>query len=86
MRPHYSQSNCENATSSGGTSQLASYKEVPPAPPPPSPGAYDFYLPLKIGYKQSTQSKVELKTLYFNFHSQLQNHFVRSVLEEKTNY
>ena len=55
MRPHYSQSSCENATSPGGTSQLASYKEVPP--PPPSPGAYDFYLALKIGYKQNTHSK-----------------------------
>ena len=32
MWPHYSQSNCENATSSGGTFQLASYKEVPPLP------------------------------------------------------
>ena len=30
MRPQYIQSSCENATSSGGTSQLASYKEVPP--------------------------------------------------------
>ena len=29
MRPHYSQSSCENATSSGGIFQLASYKEVP---------------------------------------------------------
>ena len=32
MRPHYSQSSCENATPSRGTSSLASYKEVPPAP------------------------------------------------------
>ena len=55
MRPHYSQSSCENATSSGGTSQLASYKEVP-------------------------------KALYFNFDWLLQNHFVRSILEEMTNY
>ena len=29
MRPHYSQSSRENATPSRGTSQLASYKEVP---------------------------------------------------------
>ena len=29
MRPHYGQSSCENATPSGGTSPLASYKEVP---------------------------------------------------------
>ena len=28
--PHYSQSSCENATPSSGTSPLASYKEVPP--------------------------------------------------------
>ena len=32
MRPHYSQSSCENATPSSGTSPLASYKEVPPSP------------------------------------------------------
>ena len=32
MRPHYSQSSRENATPSSGTSQLASYKEVPPPP------------------------------------------------------
>ena len=32
MRPHYSQSSCENATRSSGTSPLASYKEVPPPP------------------------------------------------------
>ena len=29
MRPHYSQSSCENATPSSGTSPLASYKDVP---------------------------------------------------------
>ena len=34
MRPHYSQSNRENATPSSGTSPLASYMEVPPPPPP----------------------------------------------------
>ena len=34
MRPHYSQFSHENATQSGGTSPLASYKEVPP----PTPG------------------------------------------------
>ena len=33
MQPHYSQSSRENATPSSGTSQLASYKEVPPPPP-----------------------------------------------------
>ena len=33
MRPYYSQSSRENATQSGGTSPLASYKEVPPPPP-----------------------------------------------------
>ena len=33
MRPHYSQSSCENATPSSGTSPLASYREVPPPPP-----------------------------------------------------
>ena len=33
MRPHYSQSNCENATPSSGTSTLASYKEVSATPP-----------------------------------------------------
>ena len=64
MRPHYSQSNCENATSSGGTSQLASYKEVTPTP---SPGAYDFYLALKIGYKQNTQSKSGAEISLFQF-------------------
>ena len=32
IRPHYSQSSCENATPSSGTSPLASYKEVPPPP------------------------------------------------------
>ena len=32
MRPHYSQSIRQNATSSSGTSPLASYKEVPPTP------------------------------------------------------
>ena len=32
MRPHYSQFSRENATPSSGTSQLASYKEVPPPP------------------------------------------------------
>ena len=30
MQPHYSQSSRENATSSSGTSPLASYKEVTP--------------------------------------------------------
>ena len=30
MRPHYSQSTCENVTPSSGTSPLASYKEDPP--------------------------------------------------------
>ena len=34
MLPHYSQSSRENATPSGGTSPLASYKEVPPPPDP----------------------------------------------------
>ena len=70
MRPHYSQSSCENATSSGGTFQLASYKEVPPSspsPPPPSPGAYDFYLALKIGYKQNTHSKIGAENSLFQF-------------------
>ena len=33
MRPHYSQSSRENVTPSGGTSPLASYKEVTPQPP-----------------------------------------------------
>ena len=32
MRPHYSHSSRENATSYSGTSPLASYKEVPPPP------------------------------------------------------
>ena len=32
MQPHYSQSSRENATSSSGTSPVASYKEVPPPP------------------------------------------------------
>ena len=32
MRPHYSQSSCENATPSSGTFPLASYKEVPLPP------------------------------------------------------
>ena len=32
IRPHCSQSSCENATSSSYTSPLASYKEVPPPP------------------------------------------------------
>ena len=32
MRPHYFQSSRKNATSSSGTSPLASYKEVPPPP------------------------------------------------------
>ena len=31
-RSHYSQSSRESATSSSGTSPLASYKEVPPPP------------------------------------------------------
>ena len=31
MQPHYSQSSCENATPSSGTSSLASYKEPPPS-------------------------------------------------------
>ena len=30
MQPNYSQSSCENATPSSGTSPLASYKEVSP--------------------------------------------------------
>ena len=30
MRPYYSQSSRENATPSSGTSQVASYKEIPP--------------------------------------------------------
>ena len=38
MRPQYSQSNRENVTPSSGTFPLASYKEVSPTPPPPSPG------------------------------------------------
>ena len=33
MRPHYSQSSCENATPSSGASPLASYREVPPPLP-----------------------------------------------------
>ena len=33
MRPYYSQSSCENATPSRGTSSVASYKEVPHPPP-----------------------------------------------------
>ena len=33
MRPHYSQSSRENATSSSGTSPIASFKEVPPPAP-----------------------------------------------------
>ena len=37
IRPHYSQSSCENATPSSGTSLLASYEEVPPPPPRPRP-------------------------------------------------
>ena len=37
MRSHYSQSSRENATFSSGTVPLASYKEVPPPPSPPSP-------------------------------------------------
>ena len=32
MRPHCSQSSCENATPSSVTSPSASYKEVPPPP------------------------------------------------------
>ena len=62
MRPHYSQTSCENATSSGGTFQLASYKEVTNHPPP-SIWAYDFYLALKIGYKQNTHSKSGAETI-----------------------
>ena len=65
MRPHYSQSSCENVTSSGGTSQLASSKEVPPLPT--SPGAYDFYLALRIGYKQNTHSKSGAENSLFQF-------------------
>ena len=34
MRPHDSQSSRDNAAPSSGTSPLASYKEVPPSPPP----------------------------------------------------
>ena len=34
MRPHYSQPSREDATPSSGTSPLASYKEIPPSPPP----------------------------------------------------
>ena len=30
MRPHHSQSSCENAILSNGTLPLASYKELPP--------------------------------------------------------
>ena len=33
MRPHYSQSSCENATPSSSTSPWATYKEVPTLPP-----------------------------------------------------
>ena len=33
MQPHYSQSSHENATTSSGTSPVASYKEVPLPPP-----------------------------------------------------
>ena len=62
MRPQYIQSSCENATSSGGTSQLASYKEVPP-----SPGAYDFFLALKIGYKQNIHLKSGAENSLFQF-------------------
>ena len=40
MRPHYSQSSRENATPSGGTSPLASYKEVTPPPPQPPGGVH----------------------------------------------
>ena len=63
MRPHYSQSSCENATSSGGTSQLASYREVPH----PSPGAYDFFLALKVGYKQNIHLKSGAENSLFQF-------------------
>ena len=63
MRPQYIQSSCKNATSSGGTSQLASYKEVPP----PSPGAYDFFLALKIGYKQNIHLKSGAENSLFQF-------------------
>ena len=47
----------------GGTSQLASYKEVPP----PSPGAYDFFLALKIGYKQNIHLKSGAENSLFQF-------------------
>ena len=62
MRPQYIQSSRENATSSSGTSQLASYKEVPP-----SPGAYDFFLALKIGYKQNIHLKSGAENSLFQF-------------------
>ena len=39
MRPHYSQSGHENATSFSSTSPLASYKGVPPPPTPYSHAA-----------------------------------------------
>ena len=52
MRPHYSQSSRENATPFSGTSPLASYKEVPPSPPPPGPLrdhlTSKFRIPLRI--------------------------------------
>ena len=34
MQPQYSQSSCENATPSSGTSPLASYRKYPPPLPP----------------------------------------------------
>ena len=37
LRPHSSQSSCENATPSSGTSPLASCKGLSPPPTPPSP-------------------------------------------------
>ena len=51
MRPHYSQSSCENATPSSGTSPLASYREVPHRSPavvgsPPCPERFSPFPPV----------------------------------------
>ena len=62
VRPHYSQSSRENATSSSGTPPLAYYKEVPPPPagvivnskldyhPWPDPLPYPFLPPFDACY------------------------------------
>ena len=47
--------------------------------------AYVFYLALKSNINKR-HKKLELKTLYFNFDSLLQNRFLRSYLEEMKNY